>query len=245
MRSLLYFCTFMNYLLWNQLLSNLLCYDYRFVPYYMSTSVLLHACVRVAVTYALGVRAFLPASRAQLYFYLCLALFLFVPQCLLSVCCTQEQFSFTFVLYFVLACSCSYSVPAESLYSATLFPWQQDCRRCYPFSSGLRGGGQRYLWLLRPFQWGEFCLLGQSFVLVVFCSQYLYPALVFVVCLQQLLLVSSVLAFFLLCACVLVRFLFCLLMLVLHRSSLPIRCLRLTSVSLRFPMGDRSGTDAP
>ena len=37
-----------------------------------------------------------------------------------------------------------------------------------PFSSGLHGGGLRYLWLLRPFQWGEFCLLGQLLVLVVF-----------------------------------------------------------------------------
>ena len=34
-------------------------------------------------------------------------------------------------------------------------------------------------------------------------------------------------------------------MLVLHRSSLPIWCLRLTSVSLRFSTGDRSGMDTP
>ena len=81
------------------------------------------------------------------------------------------------------------------------------------------------------------------------CLVFPFLVLVSSTCLCSLFTVvavsSSVLAFFLLCECVVVRFLFCLLMLVLHRSSLPIRCLRLTSVSLRFSTGDRSGTDVP
>ena len=49
------------------------------------------------------------------------------------------------------------------------------------FSSGLRGGGQQYLWLLRLFQWGEFYLLGQSLVLVVFLFLVLVSSTCFVV----------------------------------------------------------------
>ena len=232
MRPLFYFCTFMICQLqfaFTQPSFAFICLFSRRAYFRSSTRVLEQGSLLLAVISFSSVCA----QRS----------FRVVPQRLLSACCSQEQFSFTFVLYFILACSCSYSVPAESLYSATLFPWWQVRRSCYLVPSGLREGGQWYPWLLRPFQWGEFFLLGQSLVLVVFLFLVLVSS-TYLCSLFTVVAVSfSVPAFFLLCECVVVRFLLCLLMLVLHWSSLPIRCLRLTSVSLQFLSGDHSGMD--
>ena len=108
------------------------------------------------------------------YCWSCLALVRFVLSIAFELCLS---------VYFLLAILRSslalllYSASYLRVLAAIVFPLslctQPPCFRdgrsvgdATPFLPDLRGGGQWYLWLLRPFQWGEFYLLGQSLVLV-------------------------------------------------------------------------------